>query len=210
LTYYPVFLDIDGKKCIVVGGGTIALRKVEVLLDCGAEVGVVSPKLHPKLVKLAKAGTINVINREYREGDLKDAFIVIAATDVKQVNQKVAKEAKRKGILINVIDSTEGSDFIFPSFLRRGDLTIAVSTAGSSPALARKIKTRIEEIFGEEYSLLLSLVKEVRTILRRQGVVVNSDVWQETLDLDLLIELLKADQWEKAKSLLLRNLKANG
>lgn len=206
ITYLPAFLDLHEKKCIVVGGGEVALRKVKMLLGCGADVSVISPNLHPDLARLVKKKALCRISREYQPGDLEGAVIVIAATNVKEVNDRVTQEAKRSGALVNVVDDPGPSDFIIPSFFRRKDLTIAVSTAGKSPALARKIRTRLEQIFEEEYAILLSLIEEVRSELKLRGIGVSPEVWQEALDLDLLIDLLKTDQREKARAVLLGNL----
>ncbi|MBI2329478.1 MAG: bifunctional precorrin-2 dehydrogenase/sirohydrochlorin ferrochelatase [Chloroflexi bacterium] len=188
--YYPIFLNISGKKCVVVGGGAVALRKVKTLLEHGARVEVVSPDLCPELA-----------------GDLEDAVIAIAVTNDSQTNLEVVKEAREKAVLVNVVDDTESSDFIAPSYLRRGDVTIAVSTGGRSPALSRKIRTRLEKDFGEEYASLARLLAEVRTEVKRQGIKVNGDDWQETLDLGLLSDLLKQGNREKARAVLLNNLK---
>lgn len=206
LAYYPFFLNIHGKRCVVVGGGEVALRKVKVLLDCGANVTVVSPALHQDLVRLAEAGAISLIQRDYQQGDLKDAFIAIAATAETDTNRRIAKEAKKQGVLVNVVDDPGQSDFITPACLRRGDLTIAVSTAGRSPALARKIRNRLEGNFGAEYTSLVSLINEVRSELKQQGVTVSSSAWQKALDIDWLIEMVHAGQVEEAKATLLSNL----
>ena len=206
LAYYPSLLNIQGKRCVVVGGGEVALRKVKALLDCGASVTVVSPTLCPELSQLAAAKTIKVLAKEYEPEDLRDAFIAIAATDESDTNKKVAYEARRQKILVNVVDSPEQSDFIVPSCFHRGDLTIAVSTAGKSPALARKVRTRLEKQFGEEYAVIVALVEQVRSELRKRAVIVSGDDWQKALDLDLLIELLRTGQREKAKATLLGNL----
>ncbi len=205
--YYPVFLNISGKKCVVVGGGQVALRKVRTLLEHGAVTEVVSPDLCSELSQLAESGQIRVFQRSYRAGDLQGAVIVIAATDDRNINLEVAKEAGKRGVLINVVDDAESSDFIAPSYLRRGDVTIAVSTGGRSPALARKIRTRLEKDFGDEYAALALLLDEVRTEVKRQGIKVDGDAWQETLDLDLLSDLLRKGQAEKAKDILLDDLK---
>jgi siroheme synthase-like protein len=135
-------------------------------------------------------------------------MIVVAATDVKKVNRKVAKEAGRVDALVNVVDDPEPSDFIVPSILRRGDLTITISTGGMSPALARKIRTRLEESFGEEYALLVSLVEEVRSTLRRKGMKIDRERWQDALDLDLLTHLLREGHKDKAKAVLMEKLKS--
>jgi siroheme synthase-like protein len=205
--YFPVSLNIRRKKCVVVGGGKVALRKVRMLLDCGASVTVISPVLHPDLSELAKKKSIQVIRRSYKLGDLKGAFVVIAATDTQQTNRKVAREAGRAGALVNVVDDPEPSDFIVPSLLRRGDLTITISTGGMSPALARKIRTRLEESFGEEYASVVSLVEEVRSALRQEGLKINTEMWQDALDLDLLTHLARTGEKEKAKTILMKKLK---
>ena len=135
--YYPIFLNIRGKRCVVVGGGPVALRKVNILLEHEANVEVISPELCPELSQLAKSRAIQVLQRNYNGGDLQGVFIAIAATDDGEINNKVAEEARAKGVLVNVVDDLEHSDFIVPSQFRRGDIAIAVSTAGKSPALAR-------------------------------------------------------------------------
>jgi len=207
LVYYPIFLNLEGKKCVVVGGGEVALRKVRALLDSGAKVVVVSPTLNSGLAQLAEVGTISLISREYEPKDLKDAVIVVAATDIAEVNQKIAKKARKHGFLVNVADRPEASDFIMPSLVRRGDLILAVSTSGASPALAKKIRMRLEQTFGEEYSPLLSLIKEVRQELKAQQLRVNAEDWQNALDLDLLTHLIQAGERQKAKAALLEKLK---
>ena len=205
--YYPVFLSISGRKCVVVGGGQVALRKVRGLLEHGADVGVISPHLCPELVRLAESGEIRVFNREYRTGDLADAFVAIVATDDRELNRQVAEEARSKAVLVNVVDDAENSDFIVPSYLRRGEVTIAVSTSGRSPALARKIRTRLEKELGNEYASLIHLIGEVRAEVKREGMKIDGGRWQEALDLDLLLELLRRGDEEKAKAILLSDLK---
>jgi len=205
-SYYPIFLNIHQKKCIVVGGGEVARRKVRALLERGAIVQVIAPTLDSELSHLANNNTITVLQRNYEPGDLKDALIVIAATTEAETNRKVAMEAKRRGILVNVVDNPEQSDFIVPSCLHRGDLTIAIATAGKSPALARKIRTRLESDFGKEYVSLVKLIGEVRSELKRRRVKVNASIWQDALDLDQLIKMVRAGQYEKAKATLLNNM----
>ena len=205
-SYYPVFINVRQEKCLVVGGGEVALRKVQALLEHGAEVQVISPALCPELNQLARNKRITVLPREYKPGDLTGIFLTIAATDDRETNHKVAAEAKRLRIMINVVDDPEQSNFIVPACLYRGDLTIAVSTAGGSPALARKIKSRLEQVYGQDYSALLDLVKEVRGELKKQAITITGDDWQKALDLDVLIELLRNGQREKAKAILWQNL----
>jgi precorrin-2 dehydrogenase/sirohydrochlorin ferrochelatase len=208
LPYYPMFLNISGRKCVVVGGGRVALRKVRALLEHGASVEVISPDLCPELVELAKEGRIRILRRQYQPGDLRKALIAIAATDNSDINQRVIKEAQGKAVLVNAADDPQNSDFIVPSYVRRGDITIAVSTAGRSPALARKIRARLEKELSDEYASLVGLIGEVRAEARRQGIKVSGDDWQEALDLDLIIDLLKRGDVEKARAILLDNLKS--
>jgi len=206
LAYYPMFLNISGKRCVVVGGGHIALRKVRALLEHGANVEVISPDPCPELNKLVESGEVKVLRRRYQAGDLQGALIAIAATDNSDVNQQVVKEARGKAVLVNVADDPESSDFIVPSYVRRGDMTIAVSTAGRSPALARKIRTRLEKEFGDEYASLVRLIGEVRAEVKRQGIKVSGNDWQEALDLDLMTRLLKKGDEKKVRAVLLNKL----
>ncbi len=206
MAYFPAFLNIHGRRCVVIGGGVVALRKAKMLLDFGGNVTVVSPTLSPGLERLAEAGAISLVRREYKPGDLKDAIVAIAATDVSETNQRVADEAREQGVLVNVVDDSGQSDFIIPSYFHRGGLTTAVSTGGMSPALARKLRTRLELILGEECALLLSIVTDVRTALKEQGIIVGADAWQEALDLDLLIGLVRAGQPDEARTILLGKL----
>lgn len=171
MTYYPVCLDIKNKRCVVVGGGKVAFRKVESLLEAGARVIVISPEIIPALQELVhkesrfvEAPFVNKIThlpREYKSGDIKKGtFLVIAATDDLQLNAKIADEAKRLNLLINVVDAPKLCNFIVPATLRRGNLTISVSTSGKSPALAKKIKEDLQNIYGAEYEDLLNSFKE--------------------------------------------------
>ncbi|MDD4873748.1 MAG: bifunctional precorrin-2 dehydrogenase/sirohydrochlorin ferrochelatase [Dehalococcoidales bacterium] len=204
--YYPVFLDVTGRKCVIVGGGEVALRKILVLLDYGAEIVVISPYICPELAELSRTGKLCTITREYRTGDLSGAFVAIAATDDNQVNRVVSSDARRKAVLVNVVDDAEKSDFIIPSHLNRGDITIAISTGGKSPALARKLRSKLEKEMGEEYASLVDIISEVRAILKDKQSKIDPETWQEALDLDLLLGLIKRGETEKAKDVLLKTL----
>jgi siroheme synthase-like protein len=207
--YYPIFLNLRGKRCTVVGGGAVALRKVKTLLGSGADVTVISPTLHPRLAQFLKKNAIRLIQRNYRAGDLKGSVIVIAATDVKEINRNIAEAARRVGALVNVVDDPDPSSFIIPSFFRTGDLTLAVSTGGKSPALASKIRTRLEKDFGKEYAAVLSLISEVRSVLKKKKLKVDPETWQKALDLDVLIPLVKSGKSTKAKTILFDKLTQN-
>jgi len=208
--YYPVSLNISGRKCVVVGGGQVALRKAKALLEHGADVEVISPELCPQLVKLSESGEIGILAREYQSGDLKEAFVAIAATDDSEVNQQMVTEARKDAVLVSVVDDAENSDFIAPSYLRRGEVTIAVSTSGRSPALARKIRTRLEKEIGDEYASLTRLISEVRAEVKREGTRISGDHWQKALDLDRLLELISRGDKKEARAILLSNLKSKG
>lgn len=208
--YYPVFLNIGGRKCVVVGGGRVAWRKVQALVEHGASVEVVSPDLCAELGRLAERGMIQVQHRDYARGDLADAVIAVAATGDGDTNERVAEEARGRGVLVNVVDEPGRSDFIVPSCLRRGDVCIAVSTGGRSPALARRIRARLEEDFAAEYASLALLVAEVRSELKRRGIAVSGDEWQQALDVDRLIGMLQAGRGGEARAALLSSLEKPG
>ena len=187
--YYPLFLNLNGKRCVVAGDGNVALRKVKTLLEYGADVVVISPDFCSGLAGLAEKSRIQVFKRPYHPGDLKDAFIAIAATDSKAVNREIMNEAHTEAVLINIVDDAENSDYIVPAHMRIEDITIAVSTAGKSPALARKIRTKLEKEFGVEYINLYKLIGEARSEIKKQGLNISNDDWQQGLDLDTLVDL---------------------
>lgn len=162
-TFYPIFLQLKNKICVVVGGGDVAARKVTALLECGAVVRVVSPDLLPELAARAASNLIQVSRLPFNEESLTDAFIVIAATNNRLVNRQVAEYCRDRGILVNVVDAPDLCDFIVPATVRRGPLTLAVSTGGKLPAMARKIRIKLEEDFDEAYGELLTALGEART-----------------------------------------------
>lgn len=166
--HYPVFLNLAGRSCLVVGGGEVARRKVEALLRHGAAVRVVSPRVAPELEGLAAAGRIALERREFRPGDAAGAFLVFAATGDPGVNRRIRAEAVRRGALVNAVDDAEHSDFIVPATVERGDLTIAIGTAGKSPALARRLRERLEREFGPEYAAWLEILAEARRLARER------------------------------------------
>jgi len=190
----------------VVGGGEVAARKAEALIERNADVMVVSPAACPQMGHLAATGKLRLLRREYRPEDLDEALLAIAATDDALVNSKVARDARRRRVLVNVVDDADHSDFIVPSSLKRGAMTVAVSTAGTSPALARRIRTRLENILGPEYASLAELVGGVRAELRAGGITVTAETWQQALDLESLLALLREGKDEQARLLLLDNL----
>ncbi|MFC1830382.1 bifunctional precorrin-2 dehydrogenase/sirohydrochlorin ferrochelatase [Thermodesulfobacteriota bacterium] len=162
MRYYPINLDIQNRKCLVVGGGVVGTRKVITLIDCGAAVTVVSPEVTPKLQDLSNNGTVSLEQRAFRPSDLDGAFLVIGATDDEVLNRTIHSEAENRGILCNIADRPEVCNFILPSIVNRGDLMISISTSGKSPAFAKKLRKDLEAEFGEEYAEFLQLMGTIR------------------------------------------------
>jgi len=159
-------IGLQSRKTVVIGGGSVAARKVEGLLAAEAQVTVISPALVPGLQSLADTGKINYIQRSYREGDLEGAFLAIAATDDLIVNHAVWAESMKVGCLINVVDDPEHSTFILPAVVQRGEMSVAISTGGSSPALARHLRERLESVLEPEYGILTELLANLRSELK--------------------------------------------
>jgi len=164
--YFAAFLDLRGRRCLVVGGGEIGERKARALLECGAHVTVVSPVVTRGLAALAAVGRIVERRRTFRRSDLRGCALAVAATGELAVDDAVAALARRARVLVNVVDRPARCDFILPSVLRRGELQIAVSTGGRSPALAREIRRRLEPLFGPEYAGLVARTGEARRAAR--------------------------------------------
>jgi precorrin-2 dehydrogenase/sirohydrochlorin ferrochelatase len=160
---YPVFLDLSGKNCVVVGGGRIAQRKCLPLIKSGAAVTVISPTLTTLLEKYKRNGLIIHKKGGYERRDIKTAFLVIAATDSKETNEKISRDAMALHKLLNAVDNPPVCNFIVPSVVKRGLLTIAISTSGASPAMAKAIRKEIEELYGPEFARYLRVMKRVRS-----------------------------------------------
>ncbi|MCL5021883.1 MAG: bifunctional precorrin-2 dehydrogenase/sirohydrochlorin ferrochelatase [Nitrospirae bacterium] len=162
-TYYPAFLDIAGKKCVIAGGGKVAERKCTALIKAGAEVTVISPALSPRLEGYRKKGMITHLRRRYREGDARSAFAVFAATDSEIANCKVAADSVSSRALVNVADNPSLCSLIVPSVVKRGPLTFAVSTGGISPAMARAIRRELGALYGRDLVRYLRFLRDLRT-----------------------------------------------
>jgi siroheme synthase-like protein len=160
--FYIACLKLSRRRCVVVGGGDIGLEKVEGLLACAAEVTLVAPEAHPALLELAGEGSITWTRREYQPADLEGALIVIAATDDTDVNIRVYDDAEKRAMLVNVVDVPPLCNFILPAIVRTGPLAVAISTAGASPALAKRMKREIADLFGEAYADLAVMLNDVR------------------------------------------------
>ncbi len=193
--YYPMMMNIAGRRCVVVGGGKVAERKVASLLEAEAMVALVSPAMTPLLSSMVKSGMIEHVSRRYRKGDLKRAFLCVVATNDRRLQERIWKEAKDQGVLANIVDSDEDCDFLVPSYFRRGDLVISISTSGKSPALAKRIRKDLEEQYGWEYEVLLKvltwarprILQEVKDPRRRRSILERSG------HLELLVLVRQSD-----------------
>lgn len=196
MRYYPAYLDLRGRRCVVIGGGVVAEGKVKGLLEAEAEVTVISPQLTSTLRKLADEGHVAHIARQYRPGDLIGAFLAISATDDRTVNEQVWREAMERDILVNVVDDVARCCFIAPSIVRRGDLTIAISTGGKAPALAARLRRELEHAIGHEYARFVELAGSIRAPLsaRCRDLEQRKALWHELLDSDVFDLLRQGDE----------------
>ncbi|HEY5639472.1 MAG TPA: bifunctional precorrin-2 dehydrogenase/sirohydrochlorin ferrochelatase [Dehalococcoidia bacterium] len=208
MRYYPVFLDIADKPVVVIGGGTIAEQKIGGLLEAGARVTIVSPDLNEVLTEHRDAGRLTHIEREYKPGDIEGYELVFVATDNRAENEKVWAEGRERHIWVNAVDDVPNCDFIMPGIVRKGDLTLAISTAGKSPAMARKVREDLETFLSEDDSALLELAAEVRRETRERGIEVEDcprcqrdhlDVWNAALD-GIVKSLIREGRRDEAKS----------
>jgi precorrin-2 dehydrogenase len=161
-TFYMACLKLTGRRCLVVGAGSVGLEKIEGLLACDAAVHVIATAADPAVRELAEAGDIELTERAFRSGDLEGHFLAIAATNDTDVNVAVFEEAERRAMLCNVVDVPPLCSFILPAIVRSGPIAIAISTAGASPALAKRMKREIGELFGDQYAELAELLNEAR------------------------------------------------
>jgi precorrin-2 dehydrogenase / sirohydrochlorin ferrochelatase len=165
--YLSICVNLDDRRCVVVGGGEVAERKVAALLEGGARVCVISPTLTPELHRLASINAVEHLAREWKSGDLGDCLLAFAATDDPELHGAIAREARALRIPVNVADERELCDFIMPSVLRRGDLQIAISTSGASPALASRLRRDLRVMVGPEYETVTQIMRAARTYLRK-------------------------------------------
>lgn len=205
--YYPIFAEMTGRPCIIIGGGSVAERKAEGLLRVKANVTVVSPSLTELLASLVKQEKIRHIAREYCKGDLAGFGLVFVATDDPGVNAAVYREGQERGVWVNAADDPAHCDFILPSTLRRGDLVVAVATGGASPALSRAIREELEAYFTEDYGTLAEIVGEVRRELTGRSTSPSAEAWRRALNGDLR-RLIQEGKQEEARAYLLKQLGA--
>ncbi len=209
MKYYPAFLNLADRLCIVVGGGGVAERKVLSLLKAGAAVRVISPELNEGLQRLKEEGRIQHIDRAYQKGDLKDAFLIIAATSDMDVNKAVYEEAKDRPV--NVVDVPELCSFIVPSIVERGPLLIAISTSGASPAMARSIREELEGIFKKDFEEFFRFFEEIRHRIKALDIPPSerAELFKE-LGSRRVLRILLADGVQRAKQEIMEVLAKRG
>jgi precorrin-2 dehydrogenase/sirohydrochlorin ferrochelatase len=200
LSLYPAMLRLTGRRCVVVGGGTVAARKVDRLLAAGASVTVVAPTVGPELATKASDGSIRWEQRQYRVGDLAGATLAFSATDSREVNAAVGQEAEQANVPVNLADDPVASTLQIPAVLEREDLSIAISTGGRSPAFARRLREDLERVLSPERLALLELYAELRDELRATGHSTGQANW-EAAD-DRVLELLRSGQRREARRTL--------
>ena len=205
MSYFPIYLDMSRRRCLVIGGGAVAERKIAALLETGAEVTVLAPDVTDVVAGLSKQNAIRFTARCYEDGDLDGFELAFVATDDPQVNAAVYREGRSRGVWVNSADDPARSDFILPSVLRRGDLTVAVSTGGTSPALARTVREELELYFTQEYESLAKLAAEVREELSNRSITVPFETWRRALSGEVRQFLMHSD-FTRAKSHLLKEL----
>lgn len=198
MKHYPVFWDIRGKSCVVVGGGEVAARKARRLLDCGAKVSVISLQLTPELAELKKQKIICHIAAEYSGDLIFGAALVVGATDDEKTNAIISLDARNKGIPVNIVDDPQKCDFILPSIVEKGDLTIAISTGGKSPALARHLRKELESKYGAEYEIFLNILGNLRAkMIKNAGV--GKDWFTSLLEAGILDVIKEKDRGKVKK-----------
>lgn len=194
-SYYPVYLDLTGRACVVVGGGRIAERKVDTLLRYGADVTVIAPEITPAMEAHVDEDRIIVERRGYVRGDLTGAFVVICATDSEEVNRAVYSEAEEMGVLVNVVDVPPLCNFIVPSIVKRGGLQIAISTGGAAPAVAKRVRRHLQEEYGEEWGAYIALLGEIRA-LAMSGIADDAErkaFFERVADSDVLVRFTRGE-----------------
>ena len=203
--FYPVFLNLTGRRCVIIGGGQIAEGKITKLLDSGAKIIVISPDATQGILAYAKRGDIEFNLRKYEVGDLQGAFLVIAATNDRVVNQEIFEEAEELGVLLNAVDDMPRCSFIAPSIVERGPVTIAISTGGASPALARKLRETLTGSHDLDWTDATSVLSKARQVIKDKQVAVDPQRWQCCMTPELL-NLARSGREDEAVELLLNSL----
>jgi precorrin-2 dehydrogenase/sirohydrochlorin ferrochelatase len=207
VNYLPIFLDLKNRPCLVVGGGVVGQRKVEKLLAVQAAVRLVSRELVPALEELRASGRVVYLGPEFEEGHLDGVHLVFVCTSDPGLNRRISLEARKRGVEVNVADQPELCTFIVPAVVERGDLVLAVSTSGASPALSARLRARLEKEFGPEYAVFLQLMRRIRERARAGGGASegNRELYYRLVDSDLLTALAAGDRG-RADAILTRIL----
>jgi precorrin-2 dehydrogenase/sirohydrochlorin ferrochelatase len=206
--FYPMFVDIEGRRCLVVGGGPVATEKVEKLLEHGAVVRLVTPGMTDALAALVASGAVSEHRaRGYAPEDLDGCFLVIAATNLDAVNRMVWQDAEARNLLCNVVDVPPLCNFIVPSIVRRGELALAISTGGASPVVAKHIRRELEAVYGPEWEALVDLLRDARDELKSRYPDMPSrrDAVERLMETDVIRRLAEGDE-EGARELASRVL----
>jgi len=207
MSYFPIVLEMTGRRCLVIGGGVVAERKIAGLLEVGAAVTVISPEVTAAILNWAKNHSIQLTARCYQNGDLSGHVLVFVATDDPDVNDQVYHEGQSCGVWVNAADDPAHCDFILPAVIRRGELTVAISTGGASPAATRAIREALDDYFTAEYAQLVQVAAEVRMELKEKSVNVDADAWNSALKGEFR-RLIRAGRPDQAKECLLTMLGA--
>jgi precorrin-2 dehydrogenase / sirohydrochlorin ferrochelatase len=191
MSYYPIWLDLKGKSCVVVGGGQIAERKIIALLEAEADVTVISPLVTPVITEWIEKGQVKGILKGYGSQYSTNAFLVIAATNLTDINEQVYADANARGQLVNRVDSPEHGNFIMPAVIRRGKLSLAISTSGASPALAAEIRQKLGNEYGKEYESYVDFLGELRLLVQEQvdDSQQRKRILKEVLEMDILTSI---------------------
>jgi precorrin-2 dehydrogenase/sirohydrochlorin ferrochelatase len=199
---YPISLRLKGRRCVVIGGGAVAERKVASLLEAGGTVRVVAPEVTEGIAQVAEAGRLEWRATEATEADIEDAFVVIVATDDRELNVRMAAVAEAAGKLVNAVDQPEDCNFFVPAAVRRGPILLTVSTGGGSPALAKRIRRELEAHFGPEYGDLAELLERLRpeVMAAIHSQPERAKAWERILD-SAVLELLRQGQHAEAEAL---------
>jgi precorrin-2 dehydrogenase/sirohydrochlorin ferrochelatase len=205
---YPVVLRLSGRRCLVVGAGQVAARKVAALVRALADVHVVAPDAVLEIAALAESGALRWEHRTFEPADLDGAFLVVAATDSRAVNHTVAEAARSRRVLVNSVDDPDACDFTVPALVRRGDITLAISTGGRSPAFARYLREQLDDWLTDDRCTLLELLAELRRELRRAGQSVDPEVWRQAIGDAEALRSIAAGDCETARRRLCARLTA--
>jgi len=194
--HYPVYLDLTSRPCFVIGGCGLAEEKAKGLLAASAEVTVIAPSFTPGLAELAAAGRLTHLARPYQPGDLTEAAVVIVVEQSREVVAAIWEETRGRNVLVNTLDNTPHCDFIAPAIVRRGDLTVAISTGGKAPVLAVRLRQRLEQELGEEHARFLALAGAVRAPLARlwPDLATRRELWYRLIDSDVLLLLRRGNE----------------